>query len=530
MNNPKNTADQVVVLQNIAYVKQFMQKTSIKLLAVVAFLQAILVGYTMFKFTDIFKTFVTFASKISPEFAGSSGDMLIQFDLFMGALSTVFMVVGILAVAFSLILPVTLIYIIIRSANDNPSVVPAGAVKFLKVLSAIQLVLMIISGVLSLVGAVITMINGNAVQNTSAFTTTMTTANSPLANIISIVFSVISVLISVFYYYLQFKFLSSVHTSAKGNVLLYAGAKGYGVYSVVFAIIMGIYLVGFSIFLIIMGSILNSNTLMSDDAAGTIFMQSIDIIMPLFILMFVSIALSFLYQVLLAVVAFGFKNTVSEAIRASYATAQGVNPYNRAAATGNSPFRTYGGNNSYSNYNYNISNNMSQSSGQTAANGSGSTSFDINKSVPEKSVSQEEFMASENANNNSSASMGFYGSGNQESNSAPQESYSAPQNTYNTPQESYGAPQNTYNTPQESYGAPQNTYNAPQESYSAPQNTYNAPQESYSAPQNTYNAPTGFYGQQSAENNINLNKEPEPAVTTSYNDNPYNNYGDDTNF
>ena len=35
MNNSKNTADQVVVLQNIAYVKQFMQKTSIKLLAVV---------------------------------------------------------------------------------------------------------------------------------------------------------------------------------------------------------------------------------------------------------------------------------------------------------------------------------------------------------------------------------------------------------------------------------------------------------------------------------------------------------------
>ncbi len=430
MNYQKDTADQVVKLQNIAYVKQFMQKTSIKLLAVVAFFQAILTGYTFFKFTDIFEAIITFASNMSPEFASSSSDMLIEFELMMNALSVVFTVIGILAVGFALILPVTLLVIIIRASNENPSVVPSGAVNFLKVLSAIQLVLMIISGALSLLGSIITLISGN---------TSAVGVNSQASNVFSVILSIITILLSCFYYYLQFRFLSSVHTSAKGNVLLYTGAKGYGVYSVIFAIFSGLYAVGFSIFLIIMGSLSNSDTLMSDDAVGTLFMESIDIIMPFFVLMFASVLLSFLYQVLMAVVAFGYKNTVVDAIRASYATAQGVNPYNRASGTGNSPFRTYGGNGSYSNYNYNIANNLSQASGQTSVKGRTSS----------------------------------------------QNVTTIPQNTNNTSQEGY-----------------------------------NAPQESYNPPQNSYS-------EQAVSNQVNLNKE--PVASTSYNDNPYNNYGDDIN-
>ena len=89
MNNQNDTADQVLRLQNIAYVKQFMQKTSVKLLALVGFIQAIMVGYMLFSVRDVFVKIVEFAAALSPEFSAGSEDAITQFDLMTGALSSV---------------------------------------------------------------------------------------------------------------------------------------------------------------------------------------------------------------------------------------------------------------------------------------------------------------------------------------------------------------------------------------------------------------------------------------------------------
>lgn len=345
MNNQQTSGDQLVQLQNIAYMKQFMRRGSIKVLMVISFLQALITGISSLIFKGLFSKIIA----LIPEFAAASGaeidgmEDLNTFTTLFGSLSVIYAIASII---LGLILPVSLLIIILRAHNDEPTVIATGAVKLLYVLSMIQFVFSIIAPIISIFGTIFTVVSGNT---------------EVLSNMVS---SVISQFLNCLYYYFLTRFLASVKNSSNGHSLISKGAKGVGVYSVIFAILNALALVVLVIILIIFTSLSSSTTVSSDDFWGFLISSGIiETFTPIIFIGLISVLLSTVYQVAMAMTAFGYRDTVIQAVRASFA-AQGNNPYNRANGTVNSPFRTYGGNNSYSNYNYTNSGSSSQQSYQ----------------------------------------------------------------------------------------------------------------------------------------------------------------------
>jgi len=335
MNNQQlNNGDQFVRLQNIAYIKQFLRKGSIKVMMVVSFISAFLTGYMFLSIGSILDSIKEFA------YMSNSSMNIDELNALISIFSSFFAVIGIIAIVINLILPVTLLVIIIRAHNDDPTVVPSGAITFLYILSIIGFVFMIISCVLSIVSTIIAIVNTNSLSQASD-----SSGGVVGGNIFSYVFSCL-------YWFFQFKFLGSVKNSSKGNALVSAGAQGFGVYSIIYAILCGICTVICLVFFVIMMSFSSSpNQMLPDEFGQLISSGLISSMLTYFVIATIILVLSTIYQIAAASTAFGYKNTVTEAIRASY-TAPSNNPYNRANGTINSPFRTYGGDSAYKNYNY----------------------------------------------------------------------------------------------------------------------------------------------------------------------------------
>lgn len=334
MNNEQlNAGDQFVQLQNIAYIKQFLRKGSIKVMMIVSFISAFLVGYLFLSVNNI----LDFLRKLS--YTSGFDLNMDKFNAAINIFTGLFSVIGIVVTILNLILPITLLIIIIRAHNDNPSVVPSGAITFLHILSIIQFIFMIVSCVIMVISSIFLIIASDSRGNLA----------SVIASSISNVFSYF---ITCLYYFFQTKFLGSVKNSAKGGNLISTGATGFGVYSVIYSISYGIGAVILLVLFIIAMSLSSSSNQMLPNELEVLFSSGMisSILTYLGICIAISV-LSTIYQIAASVTAFGYKNTVTEAVRASFA-AQANNPYNRANATINSPFRTYGGNNAYTNYNY----------------------------------------------------------------------------------------------------------------------------------------------------------------------------------
>ena len=60
MNNPQSVGEQLLQLQNIAYVKQFMQKLSVKALFLVTLLMAVCNAIVNFLLADIYPSLLIF--------------------------------------------------------------------------------------------------------------------------------------------------------------------------------------------------------------------------------------------------------------------------------------------------------------------------------------------------------------------------------------------------------------------------------------------------------------------------------------
>lgn len=335
MNNQPSAGEQLIQLQNIAYVKQFMQKGSVKVLFLVNLLLTIASGLFIYSFKGIYNAFFDFLKNNFDADINISATGIIDSSLTVSAITTT---------VFSLILPITLLYIIIRSGSDNPSVVPSGAVKFLYVLSFIQSIFAIVASAIMVI-----------MQFFSIFA-----ANNTLEAIISLVFCVISAFIYSLYYILQTKFLGAIKHSCTGFSLIYGSSKGFGAFSILLSICSGIISAVSIVVFIVCYSILSSNDLESNPSFDSFVAMGgkeiFDALKPVVIIFIAITILYTLYNILLAVVTFAYRDTVAEAINDSFISSK------RANTAINSAFRTYGGSNSYSNYNYTTSGSKGQQS------------------------------------------------------------------------------------------------------------------------------------------------------------------------
>ena len=338
MNNPQSVGEQLLQLQNIAYVKQFMQKLSVKSLFVVTLLLAVCNSLAVFLFKDVYASMLDIFAQFSTEF--SSSDIESMKTLLSAGITTY----AIIVLAVSLILPITLLFIIIRSSSDNPSVIPLGAVKFLYVISFIQTIFIIVTSVMSVL-----------LQGISIFA-----QEDMLSAVISFISSCVFIFISCMYYVMQTKFLGAVKHSSTGYSLIYGTSNGFGVFSVVYAIFLGIFSAVCVVLYIVMYSLLSSNDFANNAEFQTFVemggLNLIESMKPLFIIGLVILVLTTIYHITMAMVAFAYKNVIRAAIRESFSTTK------RQSVTINSAFRTYGGQSSYKNYNYNSASGASQQS------------------------------------------------------------------------------------------------------------------------------------------------------------------------
>lgn len=354
MNNQQSVGEQMIQLQNIAYVKQFMQKGCVKVLFLVTLLLAVANGL----FTYSFKSIYNLLFKFIENFEGNNIDAE-EFFLTANMMDLSLTISSVLTVVFGLILPITLLYIIIRSRSDNPSVVPLGAVKFLYVLSFIQTILAI---VLSSIMAI--------AQFFSIFA-----AESITIGVISFIFCLSYLFIYCLYYILQTKFLGAIKHSCTGYSLIYGSSKGFGIYSVLIAICSGIMSAIFIVMAIVCFSLFSSNDFVNNPDFD-IFLamggeELLENLKPIAIIAIAIAILKTLYHILLAVTAFSYRDTVTAAVRESFVS------HKRTNINANSPFRTYGGSNSYTNYNYSSSGSGSQQNYAAANN-------NANNRVPEE--------------------------------------------------------------------------------------------------------------------------------------------------
>ena len=321
MNNQQGTIDQMSQLENIARVKQFMRKGSIKVMMVVGFIQAILTAVLSFKISGFLKNIMTVVEKSSDDIGSIPEAVNIVVDI-----STT---IGLVYTAFMLIFPVTLLMIIMKANSDDPTVIARGPVTFLKIIAIIQLVLNIISGVITLVGVVSSMKNsdGNSIS--------------------ALVSNVVTVLISCFYFYCQVKFLSSIRTACDGVTLSSEGAQGVGVFNVLAAIGMGLILIVVIIIMVIVTSFSKSEQLANDNSyLEFIEASGMDIINFFFVVITAYIVLSMISTIAYAITAFGYRDMVVGMVRESYAAAQTKHTSNQKL------MRTYGGGTMYNSYNY----------------------------------------------------------------------------------------------------------------------------------------------------------------------------------
>ncbi len=391
MNNQQTSGDQLVQLQNIAYIKQFMRRGSVKTLMVVSFLQAFIAGISTF----MSKSILSEVMALVLEFAEASGDDISgieNFSSFSSIFQSISGLYAILSIVLGLILPVSLLIIIMRAHSDEPTVIAKGAVKFLHIMSIIQFVISIIAPVVSIFATIITVASGN-IEALSSMT-------SPI----------VSQFLNCLYYYFLTKFLASIKNSSNGYSLTSTGAKGVGVYSVIFAITCGMALVLLIIVMVIFTSLSSSETVSSNDFWGTLISSGIiETVTPIIFIGLINILLSTIYHISMAVTAFGYRDTVTQAVRASFA-AQGNNPYNRANGTTNSPFRTYGGNSVYSNYNYTNSASNGQQSYHNISNNQNTTTV-VEENIPENNFVQPNENVYNNTpinNNNDNFSSGNF--------------------------------------------------------------------------------------------------------------------------
>lgn len=341
MKNQPSAGEQLILLQNISYVKQFMQRGSLKVLFLVNLLLTISSGLFINSFKGVYKTVFDFLINNYNVDIDISAEGILDLILNISTISTV---------AFGLILPITLLYIIIRSKSENPSVVPSGAVKFLYVLSFMQSISAILSAVVMLV-----------MQFFSIFA-----ADNIVDAIISFAVCAIGALIFSAYYILQTKFLGAIKHSCTGFSLIYGSSKGFGVLSALTAVCSGIISAISVVMFIVLYSMFSSNNIDKDPSFNKFLeiggKELFDSLKPVAIIFIIITVLYTLYNIFLAVVAFGYRETVAEAINNSFISSK------NASTSINSAFRTYGGNSSYSNYNYTSSTAKGQQSYATTNN------------------------------------------------------------------------------------------------------------------------------------------------------------------
>ena len=319
MNNQQVTGDRITELQNIAYVKQFMRRVSIKVVTVMSFLKAIFGLVTPLLISSTMVSLIQNAAN-SSEYSVDS-DLLDMVSSSFGAFGTIFNFIGF---AISLIAPICMVLIIVKAHNDEPTVIARGPVQVLHILSMIQFILMIIVYSISLIFTIISAFSVGAGAMPSIF--------------ISLVMSVTI----CFYYGCQTKFLGSVHKSTTGYSLLRDGAKAYGVLSVVLSVILGIFFVVLLICTIIFNSLMSStqigDNVVIDELIGIFGPSFLDSVTFLLIISTVQILMEMIYQIAISLTSFGYCSTIITAVRASYASS---NPYSNSNQR--SAFRTYGG-------------------------------------------------------------------------------------------------------------------------------------------------------------------------------------------
>ena len=347
MNNQQemSVGEQFVRLQNIAYIKQFLRKGSIKLLMVASLLCTFVTGFFAFSFVGIIKNIIDALNL-------GTGMTISNIDEVINTVTTAGTVFAGISVVVGLIFPVTLLFIIIGAHNDNPNSTPSGAIQFLHILSIIQFVSVIVVNSIGLISTIISFIAAIAKDGFSA--SLITTLISTIA----------SCFITCLFYYCQTKFLGSIHKGATGKVLVSEGAGGYGVFSVLLSIVNVLTFVVVLVVLFLLISVSSSSTELTPNFVISLQQSGVlDSAIFTLVLYAVMILLAAVQSISQATIAFAFKNSIMEAVQASFNVPN--NPYNRSNATGNSPFRTFGGNSSYSNYNYSNSGTSGQ---QQAAN------------------------------------------------------------------------------------------------------------------------------------------------------------------
>ena len=226
MNNQQSVGEQMLQLQNIAYIKQFMQKGSVKVLFVVTLLMAVANGIYIYSLKNIYKAIFDFMIKFGnsfSEFSSSDFDVS-ELETVMELIEVSLLATAIVTTVIALILPITLLYIIIRSRSDNPSVVPSGAVKFLYVLSFIQAVCAVVSSAISAIMQFFTIFAADEVAPA----------------VIYFLFTIVYLFFYSFYYVLQTKFLGAIKHSCSGYSLIYGVSNGFGILSVISAIGTGL--------------------------------------------------------------------------------------------------------------------------------------------------------------------------------------------------------------------------------------------------------------------------------------------------
>lgn len=340
MKNQPSAGEQLILLQNISYVKQFMQRGSVKVLFLVNLLLTITTGLFINSFKGIYKSVLDFLVN------NYSVDIELPAEAIVNSL---FNILSISTIAFGLILPITLLYIIIRSRSENPSVVPSGAIKFLYVLSFIQAISAVITSVITLI-----------LQFFSIFA-----ADNMVEAIISFAIYFVALLIYSAYYILQTKFLGAVKHSCTGFSLIYGSSKGFGTLSVLASIGSGVISAVSIVMFIVFYSMLSSDMESNPNFKSFLEMggkELFDSLKPVAIIFITLTVLYTLYNVLVSVVTFSYRDTVAEAINDSFISTK------NASSAINSAFRTYGGNSSYSNYNYTSSNVRGQQSYAVANN------------------------------------------------------------------------------------------------------------------------------------------------------------------
>ncbi len=339
MNNPQSVGEQLLQLQNIAYIKQFMQKMSLKALLLITLLM-----------TACSTMITVFIKDISPKVFDlylvlHSSVKTLDVELNQMIMETYLTSSTIATLAVGLILPATLLLIIIRSASDNPSVIPLTAVKFLYLVSFIQTIIVAIPCVLAVVFTAISLFS----------------ADDIVTALISLLVLFVFVLIFCLYFVLQTKFLGAVKHSSTGYSLIYGSSSAFGGMSVFFAILSGISTAASVVAYIVGNSLISANEFDENIpfqefvAAGGKEILLVDL-KPVYILVFVLLILCTLYFITTAIIAFNYKNIVKLAIQEAFSTTK------RQAVSVNSAFRTYGGQNSFKNYNYSASSGASQQS------------------------------------------------------------------------------------------------------------------------------------------------------------------------